>query len=336
MKKASHEAALLQAKPILSCFPILETRNIEQWTNLLDRDFNLKHETLNSKYFFSSLYSLPLREVTLSNIRIESKHSVKFSLEQNITTLSITLSGFSTVSFSKHKIDCCSKTNSILYNEQHGKYEALSEGYENLLISLPSSYLSNISNMYFGDCSKNICFDNKIDMSKSRAKLFRDTVISLSLAANNNTCIATMPGLAIAYQEFIAKGMILSLPNNASPLLLKTPKQIAPKTVKIAEAFIEANLSKTIRMKDLVRITNTPLRSLQASFKNHRGYTPSEFLQECRLSHARKLLLDTSQNRTVMEISLQCGFSSHSRLSSFYKKKFGEYPSETLKSARSK
>jgi AraC-like DNA-binding protein len=56
-----------------------------------------------------------------------------------------------------------------------------------------------------------------------------------------------------------------------------------------------------------------------------------EFLVEQRLQNARKNLLEKNQKASVLDISLESGFRHLGRFSQFYKKRFGERPSETLR-----
>jgi AraC family transcriptional regulator len=62
------------------------------------------------------------------------------------------------------------------------------------------------------------------------------------------------------------------------------------------------------------------------SFKAETGRTPYEYLLNLKIEKAKKML--KSNEYTVTEISMMCGFSSHSHFTSTFKKKVGISPTE--------
>ena len=71
------------------------------------------------------------------------------------------------------------------------------------------------------------------------------------------------------------------------------------------------------------------LRTIQATFKKHRGYSPQEFLKSIRLDKAHGQLRSGHASR-VIDVAYSCGFTKLSRFSADYAKRFGELPSTTL------
>jgi AraC family cel operon transcriptional repressor len=68
------------------------------------------------------------------------------------------------------------------------------------------------------------------------------------------------------------------------------------------------------------------------SFRKHLGLTPTAWLTERRLEHARRLLM--LSGRTVLEIAFECGFESPSRFYVVFRKRFGVPPAAYRKSMR--
>jgi len=125
---------------------------------------------------------------------------------------------------------------------------------------------------------------------------------------------------------------ILALPSNCSDLLRGgCPVQTAPWLVRRAEQFLEANATEPITVSDVVKECGCSRRSLFASFRQHRGYTPLQFLKEARLKSAREALLRSSPDESVSSVALACGFSHLGRFAEAYRKRFGEKPSETMR-----
>ena len=60
-------------------------------------------------------------------------------------------------------------------------------------------------------------------------------------------------------------------------------------------------------------------------FKHHAGSTPYAYLQQVRLQHAAALLRDSS--KAITDVALDCGFTSLSRFSGAFRRRFGATPS---------
>ena len=101
--------------------------------------------------------------------------------------------------------------------------------------------------------------------------------------------------------------------NVANPALLK------------ALAEIERNIENPPSRADLARSAGISPRQLQRLFASHLGTTIGLYSQKVRLEHARRLLGQTS--RSVMEVSIMCGYSNLSHFSRAYRLAFGLPPS---------
>lgn len=69
-------------------------------------------------------------------------------------------------------------------------------------------------------------------------------------------------------------------------------------------------------------------------FKSITGYPLMEYLMNCRLSAAKKMLGQT--DKTVSEIVASCGFSNNSNFSRFFKERVGMTPTDFRKQYRAK
>jgi len=61
-------------------------------------------------------------------------------------------------------------------------------------------------------------------------------------------------------------------------------------------------------------------------FKKHMDKTPYEYLLDLKIEKAKKML--KAKDYTITEISMMCGFSSHSHFTTIFKKKTGVSPTE--------
>ena len=89
--------------------------------------------------------------------------------------------------------------------------------------------------------------------------------------------------------------------------------------VSLARVFITENFSKNIKLADIAAHVNLTPNYFHTLFTRANGKTPLEFLCETRISKAKYMLLFT--DKTVLQISEECGFSSYNYFGFIFKKK---------------
>lgn len=95
------------------------------------------------------------------------------------------------------------------------------------------------------------------------------------------------------------------------------------------EAYIQANWRRPLTVEDIASACGVSVRSVFARFRQRRGMSPTAYLRDLRLNHARNLLL-TPESGSVIDVAMKCGFSSFGHFARRYREKFGELPSTTL------
>lgn len=104
-------------------------------------------------------------------------------------------------------------------------------------------------------------------------------------------------------------------------------------TIDNAREFISANLHRPISMNEVAISSAASVSKLERVFRHQLGLTPSQYIRALRLSVARSALQSAAnEGKQVAKIALDCGFTHLSRFSQFYRKHFGESPSETITS----
>lgn len=92
-----------------------------------------------------------------------------------------------------------------------------------------------------------------------------------------------------------------------------------------AFAFIRNNYERDITLKDVADTVNMPEVSFSRFIKKRTGRTFIESLNDIRLGHATRLLINTTF--TIAEISYLCGFNNLSYFNRLFKRKNGCTPS---------
>lgn len=93
--------------------------------------------------------------------------------------------------------------------------------------------------------------------------------------------------------------------------------------------WIEQNLFKNITVNEIASAANICPRECQRVFQRYVHYSPMEYLRLKRILMAAELLSTTDS--PVIDIALECGFSSSSYFSKQFKLLTGSTPTEYRK-----
>jgi AraC-like DNA-binding protein len=91
------------------------------------------------------------------------------------------------------------------------------------------------------------------------------------------------------------------------------------------EQYISQNFQENMTIEDLAHIANLSKSQLNRQFKNIFQMTPLQLIHKKRFDLAISLL---SQDISITEISLKCGYSDHSAFSRKFKEVTQMSPSE--------
>lgn len=109
-------------------------------------------------------------------------------------------------------------------------------------------------------------------------------------------------------------------------------RSVVPRHVRLAEAYMAEHAASLPAMTEVARAAGVSLRSLTDAFRRFRGYTPSAFLRERRLQEVRRLLQAGGSDMTVSRAAYALGYVNLGEFARSYRARFGERPSETLRS----
>jgi transcriptional regulator GlxA family with amidase domain len=134
------------------------------------------------------------------------------------------------------------------------------------------------------------------------------------------------------FEQSIVVAFLCSTQHNYSNWLNQQSTAAAPWQVRVAEEYIEANWDQPLTIEALAIVTGASARTIFHSFKRSRGYTPMDFVKNIRLQHAKAML--AAGATSVSDTALLCGFGNFGHFANYYRIKFGELPSRTLKRAK--
>jgi len=166
----------------------------------------------------------------------------------------------------------------------------------------------------------------RIDLSTDAASQFRST-LEFVFSQLSNLRASCTPALAAAYRDVLLAGLAaLIAPSPARGVA----RHVGVRLVRRACEFIREAAGEPLRMSDVAGALGVSLRHLQAGFRDHLGTTPQNFLRDCRLERAHRMLSFPSENETTAAIARTCGFGHLGEFAGYYRQRYGEPPSETL------
>ncbi|MHB8061556.1 MAG: helix-turn-helix transcriptional regulator, partial [Ruminiclostridium sp.] len=100
-------------------------------------------------------------------------------------------------------------------------------------------------------------------------------------------------------------------------------RPISPISYKV-KMYIEENFQKDLSLNDLSDIVYVSPYHLAHTFKDEMGVSPIQYLINCRIEAAKKLLQNSS--KSVVEIASQVGYSNANYFNILFKKATGKSP----------
>jgi transcriptional regulator GlxA family with amidase domain len=110
------------------------------------------------------------------------------------------------------------------------------------------------------------------------------------------------------------------------------PALPADASLRRAEEFLAASLSKAVSLADVAAGPGVSVRTLSRGFRVQHGVRPIGFPQKRRLEATRRELVAASPGEvTVTEVANRYCFGHTGRFAIAYRRVFGEPPSETVR-----
>lgn len=155
----------------------------------------------------------------------------------------------------------------------------------------------------------------------------------LSDELEHETSLIHQPPIAEQLCSSVLSGLLLSVSHRYHDELVAPAGTGPPRPLRRALDAISDEPERAFTVGELAAIAGMSIRSLQSGFRRHVGSAPMTHLQEVRLARAHEALRrGDPATVTVADIANRWGFAHLGRFASAYRKRFGESPSETLRS----
>ncbi len=105
-----------------------------------------------------------------------------------------------------------------------------------------------------------------------------------------------------------------------------------PETLRNLLRLMSSNIEEPLSVDELASFVGVSRRRIERLFQTHMETTPSRYYLELRITHARRLLLQSDD--TIVNIAVACGFLSSTHFSHCFKDYFGISPSQARQKQR--
>ncbi len=102
-------------------------------------------------------------------------------------------------------------------------------------------------------------------------------------------------------------------------------KPIHAEYLRRITAYVDAHVSETIELDDLVRQTGCSRCYFARTFRAFMGFTPMRFVKLRRIEAAKRMMRES--DACLSDVAADCGFASQSHLTTTFKKEVGSTPS---------
>ncbi|GGK08920.1 GlxA family transcriptional regulator [Pseudomonas matsuisoli] len=153
----------------------------------------------------------------------------------------------------------------------------------------------------------------------------------LTAASPNGAFYMILEWIGRLYDSGLVNGIVDILAFDMSRVRAVTRSRYRNLAAPVQEviSLMEANLEEPLSMDQMAHYVKKSRRQIERLFSEQLGTTPQRYYLELRVTEARRLLQHSS--KSIIEVSLACGFVSSSHFSKCYTAYFGHRPSKEIR-----
>ncbi len=192
---------------------------------------------------------------------------------------------------------------------------------------------THLSHLLGHSLDRDLVFDLSFDLSAPTASRWNFAVQMLHAELFDQGSLLHQ-GIGIGpLEDFVMSALFYTHTSTYSEQLTE-PARHQRRSVRAAQDHIQRNLKLPITVEQVAEAAGISLRSLQNFFREDLDQTPTAYIRNLRLERSRADLADATRNSgiSVTEVASKWGFHHHGRFASSYRARFGETPSQTLRS----
>ena len=190
-----------------------------------------------------------------------------------------------------------------------------------------------LSRMLRRDVDAPVVFDVGMSLSTRPGSNWAATVRFILDEIRRGTGSLDHPLVRGRVEQLLIDRLLVAQQHNFSGQLGTGHPPARPPAVRRAVEIIWTRAADPLTVPMVAELVGVSVRGLQQGFRDYLGITPLEYLREVRLARAHENLLAAcpDDGASVTEIAYRWGFGHLARFAGYYKHRYGELPSETLR-----
>jgi AraC-like DNA-binding protein len=248
--------------------------------------------------------------------------------------LIVPLAGTMNLRYRAHEIDAVAGSSAVILSPDADFRMRWSEGFSSLVLRIEkSNFLAFARAVLPNEEIRDLSFEPLIDRPASVHSIKGALQVLYECIARAGSADQVPPLLASRAREQLVMALLTMQPNDLAGRLYQPREGITNRAVREAVDVIESETASVGTVTELARRVGVTPRSLQLGFQREKGISPATYLHSVRLARAREELLTSRPGVgvTVAEVAMRWGFPHAGRFAVYYRRRFGESPSETLR-----
>jgi AraC-like DNA-binding protein len=133
----------------------------------------------------------------------------------------------------------------------------------------------------------------------------------------------------LGFFEALSWALALALVRRVAPAAGSRPRD---SRIERAVRLLEQRFRERVSVAEAARAASLSRCHFLRAFRASVGVSPHEYLVQCRLRHARRLIALDGDRRSLTEIAIEAGFSDQAHLTRHFRRAFGQTPRQWQRS----
>jgi len=211
--------------------------------------------------------------------------------------------------------------------------ETIADDCDQLMVQIDRDLLERVAAQHLGhELAQPLEFDLGLDMAPGASQGWLSLLAYLLNEVDGGSPLLQFPLLRAQIEHLVVTTLLLAQQHNYRTEMSSPGRAATPRHVRCVEEYIRAHAEQPLTVADLAAYAKVSTSSLYEGFREFRKASPMAYLKAVRLQRVKEDLLRAEQaTDSVTEIALRWGFAHLGRFANYYKKMYGESPSETLR-----
>lgn len=176
-----------------------------------------------------------------------------------------------------------------------------------------------------------LLFEPVFELSSAAGKAWCNAVEFTRRQLHANLPDASIVPLLRQLEDSLCLHLLLLIPHNYVAQLKRQGSCVTPRSISRACAYINANIQRPITLQQLGESAGVTAATLTRHFQSYLGDPPMKYIRDKKLERVHELLQHRTASESVTDIALQYGFNHLGRFANYYRRRYGELPSDTLR-----